>query len=183
MAENKRGIILNIGKPGDLPQISIKDSYFAAVSRLDCPTCYPNGEVCSSLYGIILPIATVNSKDILSSTTDSLNFNPASDSLFYANTTISGNHFANWNEISNLGCKSNYLLKTNENAEDYTPITILKNNQVSNSGGNPQTIALIDKPNPANLNACGGTSCTGLNNVLIIDADGSIAGSPSTIIS
>jgi hypothetical protein len=102
LAENKVGASINIGKatatPSVVQTIEIKNSIFAASLRLGCGSdCYT---VCTGFAGVMLPIATINSKRI-----DPWNWelplnNPISDAVAHARTILSGNEFINYNDDS-----------------------------------------------------------------------------------
>ena len=80
------------------------------------------------------------------------------------------------------GCTDNYLFQSNGDASDNSAVTVFSNFTVSDLDA--QRIAKFTTPGAdwIGIDNCGNWPCTGIKNILVKDMDGSLTGTPSSII-
>jgi len=100
------------------------------------------------------------------------------EGAWYSVVRITGNYFYNWKDNSKTICKNNYIITNNDLAPNSQSIHLFyKNNIVENSVDPDHFVTIIPHETSASLiQRCGGWECTGYNNVIFKDIDGSVTG-------
>ena len=177
------GVSLNTDGYSGATVISLTDSYLAGVSLASTPSAYVSTAECSNLAAVYIPIATEDSKRskrtngtaLISGLT-----NVASSAIYQSSFTVDHVTFANFNDSLVSGCSNNYIFRSNPGAIDASAFTSVSN--VTLSQVNTDNIVYFSSTLPSLYGACKGKNCTGTQNILIKDLDGSLLSQNASFI-
>ncbi|KAM3144665.1 hypothetical protein pb186bvf_003272 [Paramecium bursaria] len=169
-------------------QMFLTNSYISSFARPDCQQCYSKdlNPFCTGTVGIQL--ATVSDKSVVKISpftfyfSDKITTIEAVDARVYLDSIILDGFKDVYDETPNCGL--NAAFRQNLYAYDMTAQYYLTNTKQQNSNNNGLFYGLR-QPDPTQvgwLGGCGTFKCTGLQNILVQDQDGSLLGTPQSVI-
>ena len=184
ITDTRIGMSLNTDEYPDKTTISVSDSYIAGLSLADSSSAYPDKTECSNLAGIYIPIATndsVHSQHTSGSSLVAGLIETAPVPIWESTFTVENVTFANFKENTFAsGCTGNHLFSSNPSAIDSSPLTSFVNLTLVNV--NATNLVSFSSVSPAFKELCNGQTCTGAQNLIIRNLDGSLLGSPVSLI-
>jgi hypothetical protein len=157
----------------DKTEVYLSDSYFSATSLPAAAYAGHLGE-CSGNFAIMNPSTFAGGKSIPPSPSQlpwrKVKGNAVFDARFFAD----GLTFANFDDSVITGCKNNYIITSNDIAPDGEAVALISNSVLTNVDPNRVFHFFPPSPGSIGIDNCGGWMCTGYNNVLIKDTDGSL---------
>lgn len=180
-ADNQRGITLRYAHDVDENSLIFKNSFITGISRIDCPYCYGSDKIsyCSNGYAVRMLAVTLTGEtfplkkkptghDVIC-TREAYDFkafihNVTFENYFYENSLIPY-------------CSGMSVFRRHNLASDGTGSHHLTNSVCNNC--TKESWAYFEKPNigwRGWFGGCGEIDCTGPNNYLISDQDGSFTG-------
>lgn len=181
----ERAVTLRFGKEGDDRTAYFRDSYIAQISRPSCTDCYGSSTIdCSSNFGLQMLAVTVNGEslpDKFGTGFDVICKQETFDSKAFLFNVQFHNFRDTYEELPQ--CFSNKVFKSHRSASDITGSHNLFN--VSCVGCESTAWAYFEPPNANDLGwkgGCGEMLCTGKNNYLIHDYNGTFLDQPGILI-
>lgn len=188
MADNQRAITLKLGDgEGNTNHTAyLYTSYVTAVSRPACAECYgPNATKCSNLQGLRMFTPSANGEQLpnkYGGGFDVICKQPVYDAKSYLiNVTFDSFMQSYTGAVSS--CGSNFVFKPHSSAFDESGSVNLYNSTCTNCDANSYLLAPAPSPSQLGWNGgCGDILCTGFQNYLIQDFNGSFFGQRGTIV-
>ena len=185
IADSERGATLRFGKKGDDRSAFFRDSFITAISRPSCSDCYGlNATHCTGNHGIRMLAVTVNGETMpmkFGTGYDVICKQETYDSKAFLENII----FENFNQEygSLTQCSNNVVFRPHPTASDMTGSHNLFNTTCNNCSLN--AYAYFDPPKTSDLGwegGCGNILCTGKNNYLIHDYNGTFLPEPGVLL-
>jgi len=179
MVDNGRSITLKFGDNEGKTNHSayVYNSYIGAVSRPDCNECYgPTATDCSNNHGLRMLVPSHNGERMpkkFNSGFDVVCKQPVYDSKsFFYNVTLD-NFRQNYSGALASICKSNFALRPHSSAWDQSGSVNLFTSKCTNCDTDSYLFAAPPNPNFVGwFGGCGDIMCTGFQNYLVQDFDG-----------
>jgi hypothetical protein len=189
MADNIRSVTLKLGasEGGDNHTAFLSNSYITAISRPNCTQCYgPSAITCSNTHGMRMLTASANGEVLpakFGPGFDVICKQPVYDSKSFLTNVVFDSFRQNYSESALTNCGNNFAFKPHSSAFDMVGGVNLFSSQCTNCDSNSYLKAPV--PDPTQLGwfgGCGDLLCTGFQNYLVQDHDGSFFGVRGTII-
>ena len=183
ITDTRIGMSLNTDGYTNKTKMSVSDSYIAGASLADSSSAYSNKIECNNLTGIYIPIATndsVRSQHTSGSSLVAGLTGIAPVAIWESTFIVKSVTFANFNDAFASDCTNNYLFSSNPSAIDSSALTSLLNLTLVNVNSN--NLVSFPVVSPAFEELCNGQRCTGAQNLIIKNLDGSLLGSAVSLI-
>lgn len=105
----------------------------------------------------------------------------AADASLGGYTRIHDAALVNWPEQDTCGCR-HFAITPNPSADDLTPTAFVSGVAAANVAEGAQYHSPPADPSRATFDNCVDFECTGLNHAVLVDTDGSLMGSPASVI-
>ena len=180
ITDTEIGVSLNTGGIFAETSINLYNSYFAGVSSET--SSYFNKQECSNHAGIYLSVSTTGPKSIPPTASQLPWYKVKTDHIFKATFSVSSVTFENFKDNYVPGCVNNHIFATNPYASDASASTFTSNLDLINV--DPESIVFFNYPSDdwIGIDDCGGWYCTGINNAIIKDTDGTLTGQSANLI-
>lgn len=185
-ADNGRGLGLRHGTSGDNNTAILKDSWVSGLARPNCNYCY--GSTATDCHGnhALRLLVSANGEhfpDKFSTSFDVVCNLEAFDSKAFLYNVTFDNYKQSYTGTGLSTCGNNVVFKPHPGAHDLTGSHHLTLTYCTNCDSN--SYAYFTPPNPNELGwmkGCGSILCTGMNNYIIQDHDGTFLGQPGTLV-
>ena len=189
MADNGRSVTLKFGDgEGKANHTAfLYNSYISAVSRPDCAECYgPNATICSGNHGMRMLVPSANGEQTpkkFNSGFDVICKQPLYGSKSFLVNVTFDNYRQTYSGAIGSACSSNFALRPHKSGWDQSGSAYLFTSKCTNC----DTSSYLFAPSPSKsqigwFGGCGDIECTGFQNYLVQDFDGTFLGSKATII-
>jgi len=186
-ADNGRGMGLRHGKESDHNTGILKDSWISGLARPSCNYCYgPTATLCSNNHALRMMTSTVNGEkfpDKFGPGFDVVCKQESFDSKAFLINVTFDNYRQTYTGAGLTSCRNNVVFKPHPLAFDLTGSHHLTQTKCTNC--EVDAYAYFSPPDPNQLGwfgGCGLLLCTGNNNYLVQDHDGSFLGQPGTLV-
>jgi len=178
-----RGLVLLVGGDRSGEQVvDVFNSYIAAITPLD-ETPYNDGlATCSNIMGVYVGAATEGAKSLPPSPSQLPWRKVKSNPYWKGNMYIHDVEFANFKDDLVEGCTGSRIITSNENAHDNSMGVEISAITTTNIGAENWYNFYDPSRGEIGIDNCGGWYCSGLRNIIVKDKDGTVTGSPKTLL-
>lgn len=179
ITDTMTGLIMLSAGSSSSQSLSLKNSYIGGLSF----TAYSNASECSNFTGVLIPSSTTNGKKIPMKISEFPMYKIKYDHVWQSTFIVKDVIFENFKDNLVPGCNGSHLFKSNHYASDASSITTTSSITLRNVARD--NIVYFENPGDDMIDTklhCGGFFCTGITNILLKDIDGTLTGSPTTLI-